>query len=64
MLHQLYNSVRFEQTILNMIKDGIDEFYVVGVGKSIDSFIRSIAIYNKLKLKIIHIEKLQDLEAI
>ena len=64
LVHQLYNSVRFEQTILNMIKDGIDEFYVVGVGKSIDSFIRSIAIYNKLKLKVVHIEKLQDLEAI
>ena len=64
LVHQLYNSVRFEQTILNMIKDGIDEFYVVGVGKSIDSFVRSIAIYNKLKLKVVHIEKLQDLEAI
>ena len=64
LVKQLYNSVRFEQTILNMINDGIDEFYVIGVGKSIDSFIRSIAINNKLKLKVIHIEKIQDLEAI
>lgn len=64
LVNQLYDSVKFEQSILNMIKDGIDEFYVVGVGKPIDSFIRSIAIYNKLKLKVVHIEKLQDLEAI
>ena len=64
LVKQLYNSVRFEQSILNMIKDGVDEFYVVGVGKSIDSFVRSIAIYNKLKLKVVHIGKLQDLEAI
>lgn len=64
LVKQLYNSVRFEQSILNMINDGVDEFYVIGIGKSIDSFIRSIAIYNKLKLKVIHIEKLQDLEAI
>ena len=64
LVNQLYNSVRFEQIILNMVNDGIDEFYVIGVGKSIDSFIRSIAINNKLKLKVVHIEKLQDLEAI
>lgn len=64
LVKQLYNSVRFEHSILNMINDGVDEFYVIGIGKSIDSFIRSIAIYNKLKLKVIHIEKLQDLEAI
>lgn len=64
LVKQLYNSVRFEQSILNMINDGVDEFYVIGVGKSIDSFIRSIAINNKLKLKVAHIEKLQDLEAI
>lgn len=64
LVKQLYNSVRFEQSILNMINDGVGEFYVIGIGKSIDSFIRSIAIYNKLKLRIIHIEKLQDLEAI
>ena len=64
LVKQLYNSVRFEQSILNMINDEVDEFYVIGIGKSIDSFIRSIAIYNKLKLKVIHIEKLQDLESI
>ena len=64
LVKQLYSSVRFEQSILNMINDGVDEFYVIGIGKSIDSFIRSIAIYKKLKLKVIHIEKLQDLEAI
>ncbi len=62
LVSQLYNSVKFEQIIFNMINDGVDEFYVVGIGKSIDSFIRSITIYNRLKLKIIHIEKIQDLE--
>ena len=64
LVKQLYNSVRFEQSVLNMINDGVDEFYVIGIGKSIPIFIRSIAIYNKLKLKVIHIERLQDLEAI
>lgn len=64
LVNQLYNSVKFEQIILNMINDGVNEFYVIGVGKSIDNFIRSIAIHNKLKLKVVHIEKIQDLEAI
>ena len=64
LVNQLYNSVKLEQIILNMINDGLDEFYVIGVGKSIDNFIRSIAIHNKLKLKVVHIEKMQDLEAI
>lgn len=64
LVNQLYNSVKFEQIILNMINDGVDEFYVIGVGKSIDNFIRSIAIHNKFKLKVVHIEKMQDLEAI
>ena len=64
LVNQLYNSVKLEQIILNMINDGVDEFYVIGVGKSIDNFIRSIAIHNKLKLKVVHIEKMQDLEAI
>lgn len=64
LVNQLYNSVKFEQIILNMINDGVDEFYCLGVGKSIDSFIRSIAIHNKLKLKVVHIEKMQDLEAV
>ena len=64
LVNQLYNSVKFEQIILNMISDGVDEFYCLGIGKSIDSFIRSIAIHNKIKLKVIHIEKIQDLEAI
>ena len=64
LVNQLYNSVKLEQIILNMINDGVDEFYCLGVGKSIDNFIRSIAIHNKLKLKVVHIEKMQDLEAI
>ena len=64
LVNQLYNSVKFEQIILNMISDGVDEFYVIGIGKAIDSFIRSIALNNKIKLKVIHIEKIQDLEAI
>ena len=64
LVNQLYNSVKFEQIILNMINDGVDEFYCLGVGKSIDNFIRSIAIHNKLKLKVVHIEKMQDLENI
>lgn len=64
LIKQLYNPVKFEQIILNMIRDGIDEFYVIGIGKTIDNFIRSIAIYNKLKLRIIHIEKIEDIEVL
>lgn len=62
LVNQLYNPVKFERCILNMIRDGIDEFYVIGVGKSIDNFIRSIALNNKSKVSIIHIEKVQDIE--
>lgn len=64
LVKQIYNTVKFEQIIFNMINDGIDEFYVIGIGKSIDSFIRSIGIYNKTKLKIFHIEKLHDIEVL
>jgi len=62
LVNQLYNPVKFEKSILNMINDGIDNFYVIGVGKSIDNFIRSIAINNKSKINIFHIEKIQDIE--
>ena len=47
-----------------MMNDGVDEFYVIGVGSAIDSFIRSIAIRNKKEVKVIHIEKMKDLEAV
>ncbi len=64
LVNQLYNPVKFKQSILNMMNDGVDEFYVIGVGSAIDSFIRSIAIRNKKKVKVIHIEKMKDLEAV
>lgn len=60
--YQLYNPVKFSEIILNMLKDGIDEFYVIGIGKTVATFIRSIAIKYKYKIKIYILEKIEDLE--
>ena len=64
LVSQLYRTVKFERIIRSMIRDGADEFYVIGAGKSIDGFIRSVAAAERLKLRIIHIATLKELEGL
>ena len=55
---QIYSSVRWTQTIENMIKDGVDTFIEIGPGKvlaglnrKIDSSVKSYNIYDKESLE-------------
>ena len=54
---RMYSRVMFEQTIKNMIDDGVDTFIEVGPGKSLAGFIKKI---DKTK-KVINIQNLDDI---
>lgn len=58
---QLYNPVKFVDIIENMMKDGIEQFFVIGVGNAPRSFIKNIADKNGKKVTIKCIEKLKDI---
>ena len=61
---QLYNPVQFITTIENMLNDGIENFYVIGVGNAPRMFIKNIADKNGKKVKIKCIQYLKDIEEI
>lgn len=54
---QVYNSVRWEQTIRKMIADGVDTFIEIGPGKTLCGFMRKI----DKSVKAINIDKVEDL---
>lgn len=54
---QVYSSVRWQQTIENMIADGVDTFVEVGPGKTLSGFMKKI---NK-DVKSINIATIEDL---
>ncbi len=55
---QVSSSVRWEQTIRRMIKDGVDTFIEIGPGKTLSGFMRKIS----REVKTVSIEKLEDLQ--
>ena len=55
---QLTSPVRWEETIVNMIKDGIDEFYEVGPGKVLQGLVKRI----NPDVKCFSIDKFSDVE--
>ena len=55
---QLTSPVRWEETITNMIKDGIDEFYEVGPGKVLQGLVKRI----NPDVKCFSIDKYSDVE--
>lgn len=60
---QVYSSVRFWQSIRNMINDGVDTFVEIGPGKTLTGFVKKIAKdMNMADVKTINIEKTTDLE--
>lgn len=60
LLEQLTSPVRWEQTINNMISDGIDEFIEIGPGNVLQGLVKRI----NPKVKILGIDKFEDLQKI
>ena len=54
---QVYSSVRWQQTIENMIADGVDTFIEVGPGKTLTGFMKKI----NREVKSINIATVDDL---
>jgi [acyl-carrier-protein] S-malonyltransferase len=55
---QVYSSVKWQQSVENMIADGVDTFIEIGPGKTLSGFVRKI----DKTCKVINIEKTSDLE--
>lgn len=55
---QVYSSVKWQQSVENMIADGVDTFIEIGPGKTLTGFVRKI----DKTCKVINIEKISDLE--
>ena len=56
--HQLDKPVRWEETIVNMINDGADEFYEIGPGKVLQGLLKRI----NPDVKVIGIDKYSEVE--
>ena len=57
---QVYSSVRWQQSVEQMIADGVDMFVEIGPGKTLAGFIRKI---NK-GVKVFHVSEWEDVEKI
>ena len=58
LFEQITSPVRWEETIVNMVKDGVDEFYEVGPGKVLQSLVKRI----NPDVKCYSIDKYSDVE--
>lgn len=58
LVKQVYSPVRWEQSVRNMIADGVDVFVEIGPGKTIAGFLKKI----DKSVKCINISKYEDLE--
>ncbi len=60
---QVYSSVRFWQSIKNILNNGVDTFVEIGPGKTLTGFVKKIAKDMQIAdVKTINIEKTTDLE--
>ena len=57
---QVYSPVKWEQTMMKMLEDGVDTFYEIGPGKTLAGFMKRI---DRSK-KVITINTVEDLEAL
>ena len=55
---QVMSSVRWEDTIRTMIRDGVDTFIEVGPGKALSGFVKKI----DRNLKVLNVENMTSLE--
>ena len=54
---QVYSSVRWQQSVETMLKDGVDTFVEIGPGKTLSGFMKKI----KRNVAVLNIEKVDDL---
>ena len=54
---QISGSVRWQQSVENMIADGVDTFVEIGPGKTLSGFIKKI----NRDVKVLHVEHYEDL---
>lgn len=57
---QVYSSVRWQQSVETMLKDGVDTFVEIGPGKTLSGFMKKI----NRNVAVLNIEKLDDLEKV
>lgn len=57
---QVYSSVRWQQSVETMLKDGVDTFVEIGPGKTLSGFMKKI----NRNIAVLNIEKLDDLEKV
>lgn len=57
---QVYSSVKWQQSVENMINSGVNLFIEIGPGKTLSSFVKKI----DPTCKVLNVEKVEDLEAL
>ncbi|MBR6228573.1 MAG: ACP S-malonyltransferase [Eubacterium sp.] len=62
LVKQLSNSVRWQQCVESMVKDGVDTFYEIGPGKTLAGFNRKIAKDMGRELTTVQIATMEDIE--
>lgn len=60
LIEQVSSSVRWQQSVEAMIKDGVDTFIEIGPGKTLAGFMKKIS----RQVKTLNVEKLEDIEKV
>lgn len=60
LVRQVFSSVRWQQCVEAMIRDGVDTFVEIGPGKTLTGFLKKI----NRNVKALHVEKAEDLETV
>lgn len=58
LIEQVSSSVRWQQSVERMLKDGVDTFIEIGPGKTLSGFVKKIT----RDVTVLNIEKIEDLE--
>lgn len=58
LIEQVSSSVRWQQSVERMLKDGVDTFIEIGPGKTLSGFVKKIT----RDVTVLNIEKMEDLE--
>ena len=64
LVKQVSSSVRWQQTIENMVADGVDVFIEIGPGKTLAGFNKKIGKALDKEIKTLNIETLADIDTV